>query len=31
DTDIEIAFRTLYPQLMAYSRILSRKTPDAYL
>ncbi|MGI2261481.1 ACP phosphodiesterase [Shewanella sp. GXUN23E] len=31
DTDIEIAFRTLYPQLMAYSRILSRKTPDDYL
>lgn len=31
DTDIEIAFRTLYPQLMAYSRILSRKTPSEYL
>ena len=31
DTDIEIAFRTLYPQLMAYSRILSRKTPEEFL
>ena len=31
DTEIEIAFRTFYPQLMAYSRILSRKTPEEYL
>ncbi len=31
DTDIEIAFRTFYPQLMAYSRIWSRKTPGQYL
>ena len=29
--DIEIAFRTFYPQLMAYSRIYSRKTPTEYL
>lgn len=29
--EIEIAFRTLYPQLMAYSRLLSRKTPTEYL
>ncbi|MGZ9897709.1 acyl carrier protein phosphodiesterase [Shewanella gaetbuli] len=29
--DIEIAFRTFYPQLMAYSRIYSRKTPAEYL
>ena len=29
--DIEIAFRTFYPQLMAYSRIYSRKTPSEYL
>ncbi|WP_153913155.1 ACP phosphodiesterase [Shewanella sp. TC10] len=29
--DIEIAFRTFYPQLMAYSRIYSRKTPEQYL
>ncbi len=29
--DIEIAFRTFYPQLMAYSRLYSRKTPAAYL
>ena len=31
DVEIEIAFRTLYPQLMAYSRLLSRKTPAEYL
>lgn len=31
DVEIEIAFRTLYPQLMAYSRLLSRKTPSEYL
>lgn len=31
DIDIEIAFRTLYPQLMAYSRKLSRQTPQEYL
>lgn len=30
-TDIEIAFRTFYPQLMAYSRIWTRKTPEQYL
>jgi acyl carrier protein phosphodiesterase len=29
--EIEIAFRTFYPQLMAYSRIYSRKTPVEYL
>ncbi|WP_394129812.1 ACP phosphodiesterase [Shewanella maritima] len=29
--DIEIAFRTFYPQLMAYSKIYSRKTPELYL
>ncbi|QIR15039.1 ACP phosphodiesterase [Shewanella aestuarii] len=29
--EIEIAFRTFYPQLMAYSRIFSRKTPEQYL
>ncbi|MDO6619526.1 MULTISPECIES: ACP phosphodiesterase [unclassified Shewanella] len=29
--EIEIAFRTFYPQLMAYSRIYSRKTPEQYL
>ncbi|GGI83272.1 ACP phosphodiesterase [Shewanella gelidii] len=29
--EIEIAFRTFYPQLMAYSRIWIRKTPAAYL
>jgi acyl carrier protein phosphodiesterase len=29
--EIEIAFRTFYPQLMAYSRIYSRKTPPQYL
>ncbi|MFQ6370397.1 ACP phosphodiesterase [Shewanella sp. YIC-542] len=31
DREIEISFRTLYPQLMAYSRILARKTPEPYL
>ncbi|MCE9686799.1 ACP phosphodiesterase [Shewanella sp. AS16] len=31
DIEIEIAFRTFYPQLMAYSRIWSRQTPEAYL
>lgn len=31
DTEVEIAFRTLYPQLMAYSRMLARKTPEQYL
>ncbi|MGL4473483.1 MAG: ACP phosphodiesterase [Shewanella sp.] len=31
DVPLEIAFRTLYPQLMAYSKILSRKTPTEYL
>ncbi|MGI2176367.1 ACP phosphodiesterase [Shewanella ulleungensis] len=29
--EIEIAFRTFYPQLMAYSKIYSRKTPNQYL
>ncbi|MGI2170756.1 ACP phosphodiesterase [Shewanella sp. MF05960] len=29
--EIEIAFRTFYPQLMAYSKIYSRKTPSQYL
>ncbi|MGL6121881.1 MAG: ACP phosphodiesterase [Shewanella sp.] len=29
--EIETAFRTFYPQLMAYSRIWSRKTPVEYL
>ncbi|NKF51040.1 DUF479 domain-containing protein [Shewanella sp. WXL01] len=29
--DIEIAFRTFYPQLMAYTRIISRRTPNEYL
>ncbi|MBR9727446.1 ACP phosphodiesterase [Shewanella intestini] len=29
--EIEIAFRTFYPQLMAFSRIISRRTPDEYL
>ncbi len=31
DTDIEIAFRTFYPQLMAYTRIWTRQTPAEYL
>ncbi|MCK8045935.1 MULTISPECIES: ACP phosphodiesterase [Shewanella] len=31
DTDIEIAFRTFYPQLMAYSRLWTRNTPPEYL
>ncbi|MCE9678714.1 ACP phosphodiesterase [Shewanella sp. AS1] len=31
DIDIEIAFRTFYPQLMAYSRIWTRQTPTEYL
>ncbi|QUN07001.1 DUF479 domain-containing protein [Shewanella yunxiaonensis] len=31
DVEVEIAFRTFYPQLMAYSRILARKTPEQYL
>lgn len=31
DIEIEIAFRTFYPQLMAYSRIWTRKTPSEYL
>lgn len=31
DVEVEIAFRTLYPQLMAYSRMLARKTPEQYL
>ncbi|WP_108946134.1 acyl carrier protein phosphodiesterase [Shewanella halifaxensis] len=31
DTDIEIAFRTFYPQLMAYSRLWTRNTPAEYL
>ncbi|WP_345872059.1 ACP phosphodiesterase [Shewanella algae] len=31
DTEIEIAFRTFYPQLMAYSRIWARKTPAEFL
>lgn len=31
DIEIEIAFRTFYPQLMAYSRIWTRKTPAEYL
>ncbi|MCL1122753.1 acyl carrier protein phosphodiesterase [Shewanella seohaensis] len=29
--DTETAFRTFYPQLMAYTRIWSRKTPSDYL
>jgi acyl carrier protein phosphodiesterase len=29
--EIETAFRTFYPQLMAYTRIWSRKTPAEYL
>ncbi|MGS0677249.1 acyl carrier protein phosphodiesterase [Shewanella sp. 0m-4] len=31
DTEIEIAFRTFYPQLMAYSRLWTRNTPPEYL
>lgn len=31
DMELEIAFRTLYPQLMAYSRRLARTTPEQYL
>lgn len=31
DIEIEIAFRTFYPQLMAYSRIWTRQTPTKYL
>lgn len=31
DTELEIAFRTLYPQLMAYSRRFARTTPAEYL
>ncbi|KFZ37153.1 ACP phosphodiesterase [Shewanella mangrovi] len=31
DVDVEIAFRTFYPQLMAYSRRWSRDTPAEYL
>jgi acyl carrier protein phosphodiesterase len=31
DIEIEIAFRTFYPQLMAYSRIWARQTPAEYL
>ncbi|WP_394200963.1 ACP phosphodiesterase [Shewanella waksmanii] len=31
DIEIEIAFRTFYPQLMAYTKIWSRKTPAQYL
>ena len=31
DIEIEIAFRTFYPQLMAYTRIWSRQTPEEYL
>ncbi|MCZ4337110.1 ACP phosphodiesterase [Shewanella colwelliana] len=31
DIEIEIAFRTFYPQLMAYSRIWTRQTPAEYL
>ena len=31
DIEIEIAFRTFYPQLMAYSRIWTRNTPAEYL
>ena len=31
DVEIEIAFRTFYPQLMAYSRIWTRQTPPEYL
>ncbi|MCG9696364.1 ACP phosphodiesterase [Shewanella sp. Isolate11] len=31
DIDIEIAFRTFYPQLMAYTRIWTRQTPSEFL
>lgn len=31
DLELEIAFRTLYPQLMAYARRLARTTPEQYL
>lgn len=31
DLDIETAFRLFYPQLMAYTRIWVRKTPEQYL
>jgi acyl carrier protein phosphodiesterase len=31
DIEIEIAFRTFYPQLMAYSRLWTRNTPPEYL
>ncbi len=31
DIEIEIAFRTFYPQLMAYSKIWTRNTPAEYL
>ncbi len=31
DIEIEIAFRTFYPQLMAYTRIWTRQTPTEYL
>ncbi|QQX81877.1 DUF479 domain-containing protein [Shewanella sp. KX20019] len=31
DIEIEIAFRTFYPQLMAYSRLWTRNTPVEYL
>ncbi len=31
DIELEIAFRTLYPQLMAYARRLARTTPEQYL
>ncbi|AQS38738.1 hypothetical protein Sps_03611 [Shewanella psychrophila] len=31
DIEIEIAFRTFYPQLMAYSKVWARKTPSEYL
>lgn len=31
DIEIEIAFRTFYPQLMAYSKLWARKTPAEYL
>lgn len=31
DIEIETAFRTFYPQLMAYSRLWTRNTPAQYL
>lgn len=31
DIEIETAFRTFYPQLMAYSRLWTRNTPTEYL